>query len=110
MDWPANPNTGDTAQAADGRVWLWDGTKWRPGSVTQTTGTGALVLANDPTIVNATINGGNVNPNYLAVAGWGMIGSDFQVNGTSTLQVGIDRNSTRLNSSHEIPSRMPSSA
>ena len=34
---------------------------------------------------------------------------DFDPNGLE-LHNGIDRKSTRLNSSHEIPSRMPSSA
>ena len=82
------------------------------GSVTQVEdafGSGFLMDLNDKGKCVVTVDG------TKSYGKWTLNGGVFQLDCgglscTGTLQDEIDRKSTRLNSSHEIPSRMPSSA
>lgn len=55
IHFPPTPGVGQTYTSPDGIVWIWDGTKWKPGTtggaflpITGGTLTGSLTLANDP--------------------------------------------------------------
>ena len=47
---------------------------------------------------------------YFLAEGYAVSGSDVRENEQTLLLRGLDRKSTRLNSSHNVASRMPSSA